>query len=657
MAFTVWKSPYKINVRDQALNPGGTNLQFDSSIAALPDAGFLVSWSDDSNSTGLGSPDISGMSFAANGTPSSSEKLVSFLFFDGQQQHGQVANLGGGKFVSVYQTEDQAFFTTGQNVSYEIYDTASALSDFRGNGLPNDPASTSGIFQIDNETDPAVTGLSGGGFFVAYVDDSSGNADIRGFVVNSPNAEQPSLMIDNGAAPSSVPVVTTLTNGKVVVVSQYSGASDNIHFAIVGATGTVEFSDTIQAGISALTAPAATALTTGGFALTWVDSDANGLGDAGIRCAIHSAAGVVRAAFIANLVATAGVQSAPTIAGLRDGSLVIAWVDGPSGDVMARQFSVDGLALTSEFTMAALVNGADPHLVTLSDGRVALSVTDTDATGNSDVFAAIWDPRRSIFDGTNQADTIMARVDGGTINGLIGDDKLFGLDGNDFLKGGSGSDTLVGGKGTDYLDGGADNDMLTGGEGTDSYFVDSQADVINEDLGGGVADTVYASVSFSLAVDDNIEFLLASGAVALGAGISLTGNALNNTIKGGQGADTITGGLGLDTQTGGAGADVFNFDAVSESSFGSVPDQIIDFVAGQDRIDLHDIDANGSTVLNEDFTFIGLAAFTGLGQIRAVQSGTRTYIYVNASGDKTAEMFLRLDNVIAANLHATDFIL
>ena len=435
MAFTLWKSPYKINVRDQALNPGGTNLQYDSWITAMPDAGFLINWSDESNSTGLGSPDVSGRNFAADGTPSSGENIVSFLFFDGQQQHGQVANLGGGKFVSVYQTEDQAFFTTDQNVSYEIFDTATFTSVFRENGVANDPASTSGIFQLGFETDPAVTGLAGGGFFVAYVDDSSGNADIRGFIVNSPNAEQPSFIIDNGAATSSVPVVTTLTNGKVVVVSQYSSGPANIHLAIVGATGTVEFSDTFQGGISDLTAPAVTALTSGGFAVTWIDSDANGVGDAGVRCAIYSAAGVVRVAFIANQVATAGVQSAPTIAGLKDGSLVVAWIDGPSGDVMAQQYSVDGVALTSEFTMASLVNGADPHLVTLSDGRVALSVTDTDAGGNSDVFAAIWDPRRSIFDGTNQSDTIMARVNGGTINGLNGSDTLTGLDGIDTLKG------------------------------------------------------------------------------------------------------------------------------------------------------------------------------------------------------------------------------
>ncbi len=653
MAFTLWKSPYKINVRDQALNPGGTNLQYDSWITAMPDAGFLIKWSDDSNSTALGSPDISGRNFSADGTPSSGENLVSFLFFDGQQQHGQVANLGGGKFVSVYQTEDQAFFTTGENVCYEIYDTATFNSVFRGNGDANDPASTSGIFQLDNETDPSVTSLAGGGFFVAYVDDSSGNADIRGFIVNSPNAEQASFMIDSGAAASSAPVVTTLTNGKVVVVSQYSSGPANIHLSIVGATGVVEFSDIIQAGISDLTAPAVAALTSGGFAVTWVEADANGVGDAGVLCVIYSAAGVVRTAFIANQVGTAGVQSAPTIAGLKDGSLVIAWIDGPSGDVMAQQYSVNGVALTSEFTMASLVNGADPHLVTLSDGRVALSVTDTDAGGNSDVFAAIWDPRRSIFDGTNQSDTIMARVNGGTINGLNGDDKLTGLDGIDSLKGGNGSDTLIGGKGSDYLDGGADNDVLTGGDGNDSYYVDSQADVINETVGGGVGDTVYASVSFSLAADDNIEFLLANGA----AGVSLTGNALNNTIRGGAGGDVLTGGLGVDTLKGGGGADVFNYDLVNESAFGSVPDQIVDFVVGQDKIDLHDIDANGSTVANDDFSFIGTAGFTGLGQIRAVQSGARTYIYVNASGDKAAEMILRLDNVIAANLHDTDFIL
>jgi len=47
--------------------------------------------------------------------------------------------------------------------------------------------------------------------------------------------------------------------------------------------------------------------------------------------------------------------------------------------------------------------------------------------------------------------------------------------------------------------------------------------------------------------------------------INLTGNALNNSIRGNAGANVLTDGLGKDTLIGNAGADRFEFNAVAES--------------------------------------------------------------------------------------------
>ncbi len=97
--------------------------------------------------------------------------------------------------------------------------------------------------------------------------------------------------------------------------------------------------------------------------------------------------------------------------------------------------------------------------------------------------------------GSSEADTII---------GDAGANVLSGNDGNDLLNGGAGNDTLTGGTGFDSLIGGADNDW---------YFVDSANDVIDETAGHGTADRVLASVSFTLASDDDIELLTTKQAV------------------------------------------------------------------------------------------------------------------------------------------------
>jgi Ca2+-binding RTX toxin-like protein len=124
---------------------------------------------------------------------------------------------------------------------------------------------------------------------------------------------------------------------------------------------------------------------------------------------------------------------------------------------------------------------------------------------------------------------------------------------NNLLVGNSGHNSLTGGDGNDNLNDGDGIDSLNGGVGNDLYIVDSTTDLITEAAGEGT-DTVNASVSFSLAAIANLENLILTGS----AGISGTGNSLNNTIAGNSGANSLTGGDGNDTLTGGDGIDSLN---------------------------------------------------------------------------------------------------
>ncbi len=147
-----------------------------------------------------------------------------------------------------------------------------------------------------------------------------------------------------------------------------------------------------------------------------------------------------------------------------------------------------------------------------------------------------------------------------TLAGGAFDDSLSGLAGNDTLYGNGGNDMLDGGAGDDTLDGGAGNDMSSGGTGDDRYYVDSIGDQVIEEAGGG-NDTVYASVSYSLASGPEVETLRANAGIV---GLTLAGNEFANTLVGNAGNDRLDGGGGLDVLSGGSGNDIYFVDNAAD---------------------------------------------------------------------------------------------
>jgi len=155
------------------------------------------------------------------------------------------------------------------------------------------------------------------------------------------------------------------------------------------------------------------------------------------------------------------------------------------------------------------------------------------------------------------------------------------------------ANTLVGRGGNDTLDGGAGADRLEGGLGDDTYVIDNPLDRVIDTGGSDTVQTGLASLSLA-AVDalgaalfPTVDRLVFTGT----GGFAGTGNALDNTIIGGDGADRLSGGGGADTligtaggdrYTGGLGADRFVFDDLPESGGTST---ITDFSSVQgDRI-------------------------------------------------------------------------
>jgi Ca2+-binding RTX toxin-like protein len=213
-----------------------------------------------------------------------------------------------------------------------------------------------------------------------------------------------------------------------------------------------------------------------------------------------------------------------------------------------------------------------------SQATISVQVAaDTAFEGNETFSIALSNPSSGLSIKTATAVGTILNDDGkllsgtGTANALTGTtfaDSLYGLGGND---------TLSGGGGNDVLDGGAGGDVMYGGAGDDTYVVDNNKDRIVEDVNGGT-DTVRTSLS-SYALAANIEHLLYTGASSFIA----EGNALANTIRGGNGNDVLNGGSGSDTLWGALGRDSFCF--VTALGANNV-DRIMDFSSVDDTIRL-----------------------------------------------------------------------
>jgi serralysin len=205
---------------------------------------------------------------------------------------------------------------------------------------------------------------------------------------------------------------------------------------------------------------------------------------------------------------------------------------------------------------------------------------------------------------TNAADHIEA---------LAGDDQVSAGDGNDMVFGDGGNDRLIGQTGDDNLNGGVGDDMLAGGPGRDILRGFSGNDRLFGESGN--------DVFFAEAGDDR------------------------------------------DTMTGGPGADSFRFvDAKVQgqvfysTGVGTKRDVVADFDGAEgDILNIHGIDANLATILDDAFTFVGKNA-PGIGEIGFVETANLTILRGNADFDAAPEFEIQL-NGIGLDLSADNFVL
>jgi hypothetical protein len=334
--------------------------------------------------------------------------------------------------------------------------------------------------------------------------------------------------------------------------------------------------------------------------------------------------------------------------------------------------SIESISLFSGSTAAyGDTSGASySYVLNMLDGNVAAG-TRTRVNG----FALLAGENMTL-NGAAESDGSFEVFAGRGIDDLTGGAKgdvfFFGHDGRfgagDSVDGGGGSDIvyLRGDYAIDFNAAGYDASTFVGVESigllafADQTFTSSgdgefDYDLVWNDAMLGAGETISVNGS-RLGASETMAF---DGSDESAGAFRLFGGAAADDLAGGAGADLLYGGGGGDTLAGNGGADVFRYQAVSDSTTSAI-DQILQFVQGEDKIDLSRIDAIAATPGNEAFTFIGGAAFTGAGQLRATltdEPTNRWTIEGDVDGDGNADLIISGTVGPGQSLEATDFFL
>ncbi|MBR1121079.1 VCBS repeat-containing protein [Bradyrhizobium lablabi] len=397
-------------------------------ITALSDGGFVVTWNDLSQGVGGAGGDtdlyaVKAQVFAAGGTKVGSEILVNTATASAQI-NPQITALSNGGFVVTWDDFSQGVGGAGGDSSnYAVKAQIFAAGGTKvGSEILVNSATTS------TQSTSQITALSNGGFVVTWQDFSQGvggaGGDISGYAVKAQvfaagGTKVGSEILVNTATAGDQDVlqITALSNGGFVVTWQDDslgvdgavgdGSSTAVKAQVFAAGGTKVGSEILvnTATANDQSGQQITALSNGGFILTWTDLSAGGGGASGdssgsaVKAQVFTAAGTkVGSEFLVN-TATANNQSAAQITALSNGGFVVTWDDdsqgvgGAGGDTILSAVKAQVFALNQapvNDVPGAQSVAANTNLVFNAAGGNAVSISDADgASGNPTVTLSV----------------------------------------------------------------------------------------------------------------------------------------------------------------------------------------------------------------------------------------------------------------------------
>jgi hypothetical protein len=347
-------SEFQVNTTKPITN----SIQYQPTIAALADGGFVVSWG---GHNGQSENVIYGQRYDAHGMTLGEEFQVN-TYSSSSQTEPFVAALNDGGFVV-------SWYSAGHGVTAQRYDAQ------------GEPAGAEFIVShvYSGSPDTSITALTDGGFLVTW---SNGNIyakryDAEGVAVGT---EFGVNTLWNGNTRDTT--ISALDDGGFIVswTSFENGLNPDIHaqrYDMNGKAVGAEFR------VNAYTAdgqndPSIAALADGGFVVSWY-SYMGAVPGTDIHAQRYDANGqAVGAEFQVNTT-TASYQHNPTIAALADGGFVVCWDSTEAGgggvDIYAQRYDGNGKAVGAEFRVNSNTDSLqeNPTIAALADGGFVVS--------------------------------------------------------------------------------------------------------------------------------------------------------------------------------------------------------------------------------------------------------------------------------------------
>ncbi|MEQ1776984.1 MAG: DUF4347 domain-containing protein, partial [Nitrosomonas sp.] len=448
--------------------------QSSPSIAELKNGDILVTWSSyGQDGSGYG---IYAQRYNVNGIKQGDEFRVNSTTID-DQANAKIVALSGGGFVVTWN------FWSGNDL--EVY-----AQRFDANGVFQGNEFQVNTYTVDYQTEHSMAALSDGGFVVTW---SSVGQDGDGLGVYAQRFDANGVFQGNEFRVNThtithqqVSFITPFNDGGFIVAwaSTQDGSTYGIYAQRFNANGAPQ-GDEFQVNTYTFDQqnnPSITAMSDGGFVVTWNSYEQDGSGW-----------GIYAQRFDSNAKAIGKVN-----------------LTGSDNDdhLTVDATAIDPFKLLGMYGNDVLLGGSGNDILdggVGNDTLIGWSGTDTMIGGlDNDSYSVenmndvvIEDPNAGIDQiNSNVTYTLPANVEnlaligGFTINGT-------GNDQANLITGNSAANRLTGRAGNDILNGSAGADTLIGGLGNDIYFVDNKKDVVVEKLNEGT-DHVSSSITYTL---------------------------------------------------------------------------------------------------------------------------------------------------------------
>jgi Ca2+-binding RTX toxin-like protein len=517
---TVWLPEFTVNLNNT------TGTQTAPYSITLMDGRILTVWTDDANSVSS-SPgeDLIAQIHLADGTPAGSpfQLNVTNVAFD--EDDASIVALRDGGFVVFYESQGTAD-SDSSAVRFNRYNSS-------GVHVKSGTVSSGTVGGIQH-SNPSATLLADGRVAVTYESKIAGEASnvftkILDFTNTTATIGAALNSSANSAAAERNAETDALSDGNLVTV--YQRGPSSVEFKIIDTAGNAIGVPTNLA--AAGSGANVSGLTGGGFVAVWLEGGA-------VVAEIRDNAGAVNTAKF-EVSGAANTPSGADVVALADGGFFVVWKDGAANKLVGQRMDANGTLVGSEVDIADGASISDASVSLSGDGRILVAFVN----GAGEISQVVLDPRDSgPIQGSELRDMIAARIEGGTIDGLGGNDTIYGSDVDDSISGGSGldwltgydgNDTILGGSNGDTLNGGAGADNLQGGDGGDTFIFAAGDDSGSDTVSGGTGtDQLLAvsSVDFSSTLVTSIEGIAFSDTVAGAKTVTIQSTQLGNGLLG-----------------------------------------------------------------------------------------------------------------------------